>query len=94
MIKLSSHALACIASKINESNCETFREKLKSMTNLDNVLSGIGEIGQDSDEPEVSAKQMNEILNPFLTFIETIANLDLTKDFIDCNKSKNELLIK
>lgn len=65
------------------------------MTNLDNVLSGIGDIGQlKADQAEGSAKQMNDILNPFLTFIEIIANLDLTKDFIDCNKGKINLKAK
>ena len=29
---------------------------------------------------------MNDTLRPFLSFIETITTLSLTKDYIDCNK--------
>lgn len=44
LIKLSSLALGCLAHRIDEYTCDPFRLRLKEMTNLDNVLSGIKDL--------------------------------------------------
>jgi hypothetical protein len=49
LIKLSSIALGCLASCIDENTCDPFRLKLKEMTNLDMVLSGIRDLAQYED---------------------------------------------
>lgn len=36
---------------------------------------------------------MNEILQPFLSFIETITTLALTKDYIDCNRIYDSVIL-
>lgn len=82
LIKLASYALVCIAIKIDIDTCGVFNRKLKEMNNLDGVLGGIRDLcGEGDDEA-----RMNDVLHPFLSFIETITTLTLTKDFIDCNR--------
>jgi hypothetical protein len=36
---------------------------------------------------------MNDILNPFLNFIETITAFELTKDYIECNKIYDSVIL-
>ena len=87
LIKLSANALGSIAVAIDETSCEPFRLKLREMDNLENVLKEIRGLssGENNEEKD---KRMNDILHPFLAFMETITNLDLTKDYINSNKGK------
>jgi hypothetical protein len=86
LIKLSSLALCGYANIIDDLTCETFRQKLKGMQNLDNVLSSIRDLCQGEDREHHKSKLMNEILSPFLQFLQIITTSELTKDFIDSNR--------
>ncbi len=56
------------------------------MKNLDNVLIAIQDLCKGNDADERRKNRMNEILKPFLQFLEVITTLDLTKDYLHSNK--------
>ena len=46
---------------------------------MDNVLSSVKELCLESDSSQENEILMNDILSPFLNFIETITTLKMTK---------------
>ena len=64
---------------MDDTNSELFCQKLKELTNLDNVLSSVKELCLESDSSQENEILMNDILSPFLNFIETITTLKMTK---------------
>ena len=83
LIMLAARALWAVASSLEpETTSETFQTRLKALGDLTSVLEDLKTLGEQQHE-----NMANEILSPFLGFIESICTFDLTKEFIDSQKS-------